>query len=72
MSKSNYNTLYQFFLSRGQYDKIDPEWADENYNLIAKGGYPALMHFFPNRTMQEDRQADEDLEYLKSTCGIGQ
>lgn len=69
MSKSTYNTLYQFFLSRGQYEKIDPIWANENRNLIARGGYAALMHFFPGKTMEEDRQADEDLEHLKSTCG---
>lgn len=72
MSKSNYHTLYQFFISRGQYEKVDQEWANANRNLVAKGGYSALMHFFPGQTMAEDRQADEDLAHLNATCGRGQ
>lgn len=72
MSKSNYHTLYQFFLSRGQYEKIDTEWARENRNLINEAGYAAQMHFFPQLTALEDWQADQDLAHLNATCGRGQ
>ena len=71
MSKSNYHTLYQFFLKRGQYEKIDQEWATDNKDIIRDAGYAAQMHFFPKLTALEDWQADQDLAHLNATCGRG-
>lgn len=69
MSKSTYSTLYRFFLSRGQYEKIAQDWAEENKNIINEFGYAALMHFFPEQTLAEDKEACEELAYLRATCG---
>lgn len=72
MSKSNYNTLFQFFLSRGQYEKIPQDWADANKNLITEKGYGALMYFFPIQVVMDEKEAEENLAYLNATCGRGQ
>ena len=71
MSKSTYDSLYRFFLSRGQYDKIDPKWVLSNADIVVEAGYAAQMHFFPRLTIEQDKLADDELAYLKATCGRG-